>query len=168
MRKTHKKNLLPLCIFIYIQIQTKKKGSFFSKAANLLLHRRGNWFPLNCWCYHMHMRMEVHSSCNYHALQAPFRQGKRKKLGWQHSTRNRLALSSSLSHIMQIASLLALLLYWHYWRLRESQNNHLFSIQKLQDNCSFICAAALHACCTLGFQWENQNCEYIQDLGTKP
>lgn len=105
----------------------------------------------------------LHPSCSA----SPTEAGKEKKrLGWQHSTRNRLALSSSLSHIMQIASLLTLLLYWHYWRLRELQNIHLFHIQKLLENCSFIYAVALHVCCTLGFQWQNQNWKYTQGLGT--
>lgn len=64
-----------------VKADKSTKRSFFSKAATLLLHRWENWLPLNCLLYHMHMRLEVHSCCIPHALQAHLGREREKKLG---------------------------------------------------------------------------------------
>lgn len=114
-----------------IKADKPMKRIFFSEVATLLLHRWENWLYQ---FYHIHMRLEVHPCYSPQALQVHLGRERGKKLGWHHSTQDRLALNSSLIYTAHCFPLILGL--WHERRLRECQCTQLFPVQRLLHRCS--------------------------------
>lgn len=159
MRKTHKKKLVSLCKLIYID--TNEYKGRVSPPRLLTCHYTGRELAsTQCLCYHMHMRMEVHS-CIPHALQAP--RGRKRKKTWmtaQYSEQTSPQLISESQYANCITPCSALILT----SLKTERSPEYPFVPHTEAAASSMLPLSMLAA-LLAFN-ENQKCKYTQDLGT--